>query len=150
MCNIPLESNQCRRLRTGLPAEALLLQGRTLMLWPMTRPAAVRAVAVLLVAGGCTAPEPGPDFDAAIPASRIAALESALRSRDASKTPQIVEQLDSDDPAVRLLAISTLEILTGRTYGYHYDDPPSLRRKAITRWVTYVNETPANFARTDG
>ena len=105
---------------------------------------------MLLVAGGCTASGPGPDFDAADPASRIAAIELALRSRDASRTPQIVEQLDSDDRAVRLLAISALEILTGRTYGYHYDDPPSLREQAIKRWVTYVNETPANFARADG
>ncbi len=115
----------------------------------MSRTAAVSAAAVLFVAGGCTAPEPRPDFDAAVPASRIAALESALRSRDASKTPQIVEQLDSDDHVVRLLAISTLETLTGRTYGYHYDDPPSLRKQAIKRWVTYVNDTTANFVHAD-
>ncbi len=105
---------------------------------------------MLLVAGGCTAAEPRPDFDAALPASRIAAIELALRSRDTSRTPQIVEQLDSDDRAVRLLAISALEILTGRTYGYHYDDPPSLREQAIKRWVTYVNEAPANYAQADG
>ena len=116
----------------------------------MTRPAAVNAAAALLVAGGCTAPAPEPDFDVALAASRIAAIESALRSRDVSRTPQIVEQLDSDDPAVRLLAISALERLTGRTCGYHYDDPPSLREQAVKRWVTYVNETPANFARADG
>ena len=108
------------------------------------------AAAVLLVAGGCTASGPIADFDAADPASRIAAIELALRSRDASRTPQIVEQLDSDDRAVRLLAISALEILTGRTYGYHYDDPPGLREQAIRRWVNYVNETPSNFARADG
>jgi len=120
------------------------------MLWPMTRPTAMIAAAVLLFAAGCTAPEPRPDFDAAVAASRIAAIEQALCSRDASRTPQIVEQLDSDDRAVRLMAISALEILTGRTYGYHYDDPPSLRGQAIERWVTYVNEAPANYARTDG
>ncbi len=116
----------------------------------MIRTAAVSAAAMLLVAGGCTASGPGPDFDAADPASRIAAIELALRSRDASRTPQIVEQLDSDDRAVRLLAISALEILTGRTYGYHYDDPPGLREQAIKRWVSHVNETPANFVRADG
>ena len=48
------------------------------------------------------------------------------------------------------MAISALEILTGRTYGYHYDDPPSLREQAIKRWVSYVNEAPANYAHADG
>ena len=116
----------------------------------MPRTVTVCAVAVLCVAGGCTAPEPEPDFDAALAASRIAAIELALRSGDVSSTPRIVEQLDSDDRAVRLLAISALEILTGTTCGYHYDDPPALRELAITRWVTYVKETPSNFARADG
>ncbi len=116
----------------------------------MPRTVTVCATAVLCVAGGCTAPEAEPDFDAALAASRIAAIELALRRGDVSSTPQIVEQLDSDDRAVRLLAISALEVLTGRTYGYHYDDPPGLREQAIKRWVNHVNETPADFARTDG
>ena len=64
-----------------------------------------------------------------------------MRADDLSKTPLIVEQLDSDDPAVRLIAIAALEKLTGETYGYHYDDPPFLREPAIERWVDYVNES---------
>ena len=32
-----------------------------------------------------------------------------MRADDLSKTPLIVEQLDSDDPAVRLIAIAALE-----------------------------------------
>ncbi len=58
----------------------------------------------------------------------------AGQAGDLTATRQIVEQLDCDDPAVRILAISTLERLTGETYEYRFDDPPYLRRAAIKRW----------------
>ena len=64
-----------------------------------------------------------------------------MRTDDVSKTPLIVEQLDSDDPAVRFMAIAALKKLTGETYGYHYEDPPSLREPAIPRVVAHVNES---------
>jgi hypothetical protein len=51
-----------------------------------------------------------------------------------------VEQLDADDPAVRFLAITTLERLTDETFGYRYYDSPWERRAAIDRWVKYVEQ----------
>ena len=62
-------------------------------------------------------------------------IERAMRTSDRSAIPKIIQQLDSDDPAVRLLAISALERLTGETRGYRYDDPRYLRDSAIHRWV---------------
>jgi len=110
------------------------------MLCPM-RAQPLIACVVGLVATACAPPVSSGGFDAPDPASRIYAIERAMRTDDVSKTPLIVEQLDSDDPAVRFLAIGALEKLTGETYGYHYDDPPYLREPAIQRWVAYVNET---------
>jgi len=66
------------------------------------------------------------------------AIEKAARNLDRSSTPRIVEQLDSDDPAVRMLAITALQLLTGETYDYRHYDPVYLRRAAIKRWVEAV------------
>lgn len=63
------------------------------------------------------------------------AIEAAAREGDHSAIPRLIETLDADDPAVRMMAIATLERLTGRTYGYRYYDAPWDRREAIARWV---------------
>ncbi len=104
------------------------------------RAESVIACVVVLGATACAPPVSTGGFDAPDPASRIYAIERAMRTNDVSRTPLIVEQLDSDDPAVRLMAIAALQELTGETYGYHYDDPPYLREPAIQRWVAYVDE----------
>lgn len=77
-------------------------------------------------------------FDAASPAARSYAIEQAARTGDLDAVPKIVEQLDADDPALRMLAIDVLHRLTGETYGFHHYDPPYLRHAAIQRWVTAV------------
>ena len=77
-------------------------------------------------------------FDAASPAARSHALEQAARTGDLDAVPKIVEQLDADDPAIRMLAIDVLHRLTGETYGFHHYDPPHERHAAIQRWVTAV------------
>ena len=100
------------------------------------RPSAVLiffAVCCLQASCGPAAIEGG--FDSANPAAKLYAIEYAAREGDRSAIPQIVEQLDSDDPAVRSLAISALRQLTGETFGYRDYDPPELRRQAIDRWT---------------
>ena len=77
-------------------------------------------------------------FDAASPAARSHAIEQAARAGDLDAVPKIVEQLDADDPAIRMLAIDALHRLTGETYGFHHYDPPYERHAAIRRWVTAV------------
>ena len=114
------------------------------MLAPMLKMQTVACTAALLgtACAGPPAASEG-DFDSPSPGARMYAIEEAIRQGDTSKTPQLVEQLDCDDPAVRMLAISALQRLTGVTYGYHYDDPPYIRRAAIQRWVDAVNGVPA-------
>ena len=73
-------------------------------------------------------------FDSPNPAAKMYAIERAAQNVDHSAVKQIVEQLDSDDPAVRSLAIAALQRITGETYGYHDYDPPMQRRAAIERW----------------
>jgi hypothetical protein len=99
------------------------------------------SIRLCLVAAIGALPACGPSatdggFDSANPAAKMYAIEQAARNGDRSATRALIEQLDSDDPAVRMLAISTLQRLTGQTYGYrHYDDRLA-RRQAIAQWVT--------------
>ncbi len=120
------------------------------MLCPMARTAASFICGVVLLAGACAAPPPRDDFSTPDAASRIKSIETAAGTGDASNLRRIVEQLDCDDLVVRLKAISALEGLTGETNGYHYDDPPSIRKHAIERWVNYVNRTYPDTTRADG
>jgi hypothetical protein len=87
----------------------------------------------------CAPPVSEGGFDSADPASRLYAIERAMRENDASAIPKIVEQLDADDPAVRLLAISALQQLTGETMGYDYADTPERRRAAVKAWMQAVD-----------
>ncbi len=103
---------------------------------------------VVLLAGACAAPPPRNDFSTPDAASRIDSIETA--AGDASSLRRIVEQLDADDLVVRLKAISALRSLTGETNGYHYDDPPSIRKHAIERWVAYINRIYPETTRADG
>ena len=77
-------------------------------------------------------------FDAASEAARTHAFEQAVHDHDLSAVPKIVEQLDADDPVIRMLAIDALHRLTGETYGFRHSDPPHDRHVAIQEWVDAV------------
>jgi len=85
-------------------------------------------------------------FDSANPAAKLFAIEKAAEAEDRSPETlrRIVEQLASDDPAVRLIAIGALERLTGENHGYHHDGGPIERRAAIRRWVRYLEDGVAS------
>jgi HEAT repeat protein len=107
----------------------------------MSRWATVAAGAAVL--GACAPPASKGGFDSPDPAAKLYAIERAMKRGDQAAVPRIVEQLDSDDPAVRMLAISALEKLTGETRGYRYDDPPYVRQDAVRRWAEAVAAAPA-------
>jgi len=90
---------------------------------------------VVVSCAACAPPAERGGFDSGNPASSLYAIEYAMRDNDLSKTPCIIEQLDSDDPAVRFLAIAALRQMWGMDLGYHCDAPPWLRGEAVQRWV---------------
>ena len=79
-----------------------------------------------------------PSFDSPEPAARNAAIVHAASTGDKTAIPDLVRMLESDDPATRMLAITTLERLTGETHGYVAKDKPSVRREAVRRWQEAV------------
>lgn len=108
------------------------------------RGAAPWAVGAIAAAGfasavGCM-PTAKPDFDSPEPGARNQAIVAAAAEADRSKVPDLVRMLDSDDGATRLLAIRTLERLTGETFGYDYRDGRLERSDAVERWRAYAEE----------
>jgi hypothetical protein len=76
-----------------------------------------------------------PDLEEKIPA-----IEDASRNHDLSVAPQLVKDLQSDDPAVRFYSIRGLRSLTGETFGYRYYDSEDDRKIAVARWKHWLVE----------
>jgi len=112
---------------------------------PQVRTAAAAILALFTVSCG---PGIRPDFNAADPSARKAAIVQAAARHDQSAIPDLVRMLDSDDPAVRLLAIRTLEDLTGERFDYQPGAPTAQREAAIARWEAYAREHSASVATT--
>lgn len=95
--------------------------------------------ALALASSGCSLPAPRADFESIDPAEQTLAVarvqESGLTNQEMR---ELVERLDADDPALRMLAIQTLEMHVGDDFGYDFSAPPSKRRPAIDRWQEYV------------
>jgi hypothetical protein len=96
-----------------------------------------------LLAGGCSVPGPVRDVRNPDPAGKIPAYKQAVRAKDRRAVRQMIKDLDSDDPAVRLFAIVGLRRLTaGETFGYQYFDDEHQRRPAIRRWERWLAGKP--------
>lgn len=93
---------------------------------------------LLLSIVGCGPPAIEGGFDSANPAATMYAIEHAARQGDRSAVRKIVEQLDSDDPGVRWMAIGALDRLTGERFGYDPGMNRIERQPAIRRWVVWV------------
>jgi len=91
-------------------------------------------------ASGC-GPTIYPSFDSPEPAARNAAIVRAAGDQDQKAVADLVRMLESDDPATRLLAIVTLEGLTGERFGYEHGASELERRKSIEKWEAYLKKT---------
>lgn len=71
-----------------------------------------------------------------------AVVEAAANNDTRPETIRhVIEQLDSFDPAMRMLSIRTLERLTGQTLGYDNAAPDWARNLAVQRWVEWYHKT---------
>lgn len=68
----------------------------------------------------------------------MAAITEAGVSGNTKAIPDLIEQLESNDPGARLLAIRSLERLTGLTLGYDHADPWWQREQAIEHWRAWA------------
>lgn len=101
----------------------------------------VRVVLVwcgIAVAGGCFRSGERRDLASDDPSLKIPAIVHAVESEDDSSIRRLIDDLNSDDPAVRLYAIQGLERLTGESFGYRYYDDEPARRMAARRWREWL------------
>ena len=93
-------------------------------------------------ASSCRAPRPPLTVTHDDPGIKIPAIKKAVREKDKSVVPRLVEELSSDDPAVRFYAIGALEELTGETFGYQYFEDEDGRKPAIEKWKKWLADQP--------
>ncbi|MFO0081216.1 MAG: hypothetical protein ACK55O_01220 [Phycisphaerales bacterium] len=106
---------------------------------------------IAAMAASCGPPLDTQGFDSPEPGALLYAIADTARDRDRRHIPDLITALDSADPAVRMLSITTLHELTGTTNGYRHFDPPERRQAAITRWRAWLaeNNPPANTSSPD-
>lgn len=71
---------------------------------------------------------------------RLEAASSLLKLQDVRGLDVIVRGLDDGDPRVRAKCIGLLQQLTGETFDYRADDPPSDRAAAVSRWRQWATQ----------
>lgn len=100
---------------------------------------AIVCVAMSVAPFGCTAPRRPLVVTDPDPSVKIPAYKKAVRQKDSAAVRQMVADLESDDPAVRLYAVTALERMTGQTFGYRYYDGDEQRRPAVERWRRWLD-----------
>lgn len=92
---------------------------------------------LLLVPASCAPPAEYGGFDSPHPSAEIFASRRAAVEMDRApeNISSLIALLESDDPAVRLVAIMALERLTGTTMGYRHYDPAPARQVGVNRWI---------------
>jgi hypothetical protein len=87
---------------------------------------------------GCSAPRGPIEVSNPDPSGKILGMKKAVREHDMKVVRQLIKDLESDDPAVRLFAIHTLEQLTGKREGYDYYADETQRQPAIKKWHEWL------------
>jgi hypothetical protein len=106
---------------------------------------AIVVIVAMTVTGGltgCGPPRGSQYVDNDDPDVKIPAIQQAVRTKDKKAVPVLVNDLDSDDPAVRFYAIEALRRLTGDTMGYNYYEDEDVRKPAVERWKAWLKEQP--------
>jgi hypothetical protein len=71
-------------------------------------------------------------------------MKEAAHIGDRKTVPQLMIDLESDDPAVRFYAIDALRKLTGEDFGYRYYDDNDQRKPALAHWKQWLASQPAH------
>jgi len=95
---------------------------------------ACTGLCALCLAGiSCSSQREG--FSPLTPDERILTACDAVARNDRSRIPDLIEGLESDDPAVRLMSVEALRRLTREQIGYDPYAPSWERRKGVENWM---------------
>lgn len=87
--------------------------------------------------GACSLPAEEEGFASRDPARRVRAASGDTALAEADRVARLIEMLDSQDPAARMVASTRLRRDTGQDFGYDATAPDSERREAIDRWIDW-------------
>lgn len=107
--------------------------------WPIMN---IRVGIIVIMAGllsGCFSPDPK-SLSSDSPPSAIPAIKTAADTNDRSAIPRLVQDLSSDDSAMRFAAIQALRQMTGKDFGYQYYYTEAQRRPAVKQWQQWLKE----------
>lgn len=99
------------------------------------------SIASLFLALSACAQKVTPSYDSPEPGARNAAIVSSAAAGRRQDIPNLVRMLESDDPTTRVLAIRTLERLTGETFNYDPHAAAFERAPAVAQWTAYADAT---------
>ncbi|QOJ13501.1 MAG: HEAT repeat domain-containing protein [Planctomycetia bacterium] len=101
---------------------------------------ALISLLLTLVAGGCLPRGSTAKLNSPNARERAVAGVALASGGDRAAAHRLVPLLEDADSAVRMMAILSLERLTGETLGYRYFDTESRRAEAVERWRTALRE----------
>jgi hypothetical protein len=85
----------------------------------------------------CIARDP-PSITSSDPDCLIPAIKAGVAAQDRKIIPYLVDNLQSDDSAVRFYSIDGLERLTGKDFGYVFYADEDDRKGAYQRWKKWL------------
>ena len=98
-------------------------------------------IAALTSMGGCFGGDgPVVSLKSDEAAGRIPAMQQAAKRKDKSAYPDLIANLNDDDPAVRFYAIESLRRMTGQTLGYRYFEDETHRQESVQRWKDWLKK----------
>lgn len=89
-------------------------------------------------AAGCLTPDVEPNLADPDPSVKVPAIRAAAAEDDRTAIGALIDDLSSDDPAVRLFADEALRRITGRDLGYKPYADPEPRAEAVERWKRWA------------
>jgi hypothetical protein len=101
------------------------------------------AVTLLAPAGGCGRGRVKPAIASRDPSEKIPGIVAAVSAGSLEQARHMIASLSSDDPAIRLFAISGLRRLTGLTLEYNYYEDEEDREPAVKRWEQWLAQQEA-------
>jgi hypothetical protein len=97
-------------------------------------------LAALLLCAGCQAPRGPVDIHSDDPDLKIIAIQRAAATNNKQDIAPMVDELNSEDPAMRFYSIEALRRLTHDDLGYRYYEDDEQRAPAIARWKDWLKK----------
>lgn len=106
----------------------------------IARAGSVCMMIAISLCAGCQDPRGPVSVKSDDPDLQIVAMQRDVSQNNRHDIPTMVEDLQSDDPAIRFYAIQGLRRLTHDDFGYHYYASDEDRAPALLLWQKWLKQ----------